>query len=74
MLDMVKHSVQLFFQGKLFQDNAKVLRLIALGAGGTATLTLLLALLGLPVWLVAIIAGAAGGAAQPWLFHDLKYR
>ncbi len=74
MLQMAAQSMQLFVQGKLFQDNAKVLRQIGVGAGATALLTLVLALAGLPVWLVAILAGGLGGALQPYLFRDLKYR
>ncbi|MEZ5934065.1 MAG: hypothetical protein R3F54_19440 [Alphaproteobacteria bacterium] len=74
MLDMAKHSIQLFVQGKLFQNNGEVMQKVAIGAGGTAVLTLVLALIGLPVWLAAIVAGALGGAVQPYLFKDLKYR
>jgi hypothetical protein len=74
MIDMAKHSIQLFFQGRLFQDNAKAMRQIAGGAGGTALLTALLALAGMPVWLVALVAGALGGAVMPYLFKHLKYR
>lgn len=74
MLDMARSSMQLFLQGKLFQDNTQVMRKVGMGAGATALLTLLLGLAGMPIWLLAIVAGALGGAVQPYLFKDLKYR
>jgi hypothetical protein len=74
MLDMAKNSIQLFFQGRLFQDRGQVMRQVALGAGGTAVMAMVLLALGLPIWLAAIVAGALGGAIQPYLFKNLKYR
>jgi hypothetical protein len=74
MLDMAKNSIQLFFQGRLFQDRGQVMRQVALGAGGTAVMAMVLLALGLPTWLAAIIAGALGGGVQPYLFKNLKYR
>lgn len=73
MFEMVKSSATLFFQGKLFQDQAMAVRQLAIGAGGTAILFLILAKL-TNFALAGAIAGFIGGAAQPALFKDLKYR
>lgn len=73
MLDMVKSSIILFFQGKLFRDPNEVMRQIAIGVAITTVIFLLLAkFTGLLV--AAVIAGFIGGAVQPFLFKDLKYR
>jgi drug/metabolite transporter (DMT)-like permease len=74
MWDMVKHSMVLFFQGKLFKNNASVFQKLAVGVAVTAVVLVVLALLGLPLALAAALAGAAGGALQPYLFKDLKYQ
>lgn len=74
MWDMVKHSMVLFFQGKLFNNNASVFQKLAVGVAVTAVVLVVLALLGLPLALAAALAGAAGGALQPYLFKDLKYQ
>ncbi len=74
MFDMAKSSIILFFQGKLFSDPASAVRQIAIGAGLTALLAVVLAKLGIPLIAVAIIVGLLGGALQPYLFKDLRYR
>lgn len=74
MWEMAKSSITLFFQGKLFADPAQVYRQIAIGVAVTAILLTALALVGAPVWLAALIAGLLGGALQPYLFKDLRYR
>ena len=74
MLDMAKHSIVLFFQGRLFADPPKVYRQMAIGALVTALILCALAKLGLPLVAAAAIAGLLGGAAQPYLFKDLRYR
>lgn len=74
MLEMVKNSIVLFFRGKLFADPAKVYRQTAIGALATAVILIALAELGLPVIAAAVIAGLIGGAAQPYLFKDMRYR
>ena len=74
MFEMAKSSITLFLQGKLFSDPAKVMRQIAIGAGLTALISLVLAKLGVPIVAVAAIAGLLGGAVQPYLFKDLRYR
>jgi hypothetical protein len=74
MWSMAMSSMTLFFQGKLFAEPTKAYRQIAIGAAVTAIVLIVLGLLGAPVWLAAIVAGLAGGAIQPYLFKDLKYR
>ncbi len=73
MFEMVKNSATLFFQGKLFQKPEEVYRQLAIGIGITLVVFLVLVnLTGMP--LAAVIAGFIGGAIQPYLFKDLKFR
>ncbi len=74
MWEMAKHSILLFFQGKLFQDYGMVFQKLGMGILLTVVLFLVLALIGAPLWLAAAAAGFAGGLVQPYLFRDLKYR
>ena len=69
-----KSSIVLFLQGKLFAEPAKVYRQTAIGAALTAALLVVLAVAGLPVAGAAAVAGIVGGALQPYLFKDLRYR
>ncbi len=73
MIDMVLNSIQLFFRGKLFQDQAKVFQDIAIGAGVTVAVFVGAAFAGLPVWVAGAVGGLVGGVLQPWLFRNLKY-
>ena len=76
MLDMAKSSIILFFKGKLFQNPAEVWRQLAIGDRADAR--------GLPRRerscsvlarrFAGAIAGFIGGAAQPALFRNLKFR
>jgi hypothetical protein len=74
MWEMAKSSITLFFQGKLFADPAQVYRQMAIGTAVTAVLLVIVAIAGAPVWLAALVAGLLGGALQPYLFKDLRYR
>ena len=73
MWSMFLNSAQLFLKGKLFRDQNEVFRKGALGVLIGIILLILAAKLGAPVWLAAIISGLVSGAAQPYLFKDLKY-
>lgn len=75
MLDMVRNSIGLFLRGKLFADPNKAYLQLAIGILVTA-LSFLAALrfAGLPHWAAAAVAGFVGGALQPYLFRDLRYR
>jgi hypothetical protein len=73
MFEMVKTSAILFFQGKLFQNQNEVYRQLAIGIGITLVVFLIVAKLAcLP--LAGLFAGFVGGAIQPYLFKDLKFR
>ncbi|MDX8533115.1 hypothetical protein RFM41_14895 [Mesorhizobium sp. VK25A] len=74
MWEMAKSSILLFLKGKLFAEPSKVYRQTAIGALVTAALLLILAKLGFPVSAAAAVAGLVGGALQPYLFKDLRYR
>ena len=74
MLEMARSSIVLFFRGKLFADPGMVYRQTAIGALATAVILIVLTRLGLPVIAAAAIAGLIGGAVQPFLFKDLRYR
>lgn len=74
MWAMATSSMILFFKGKLFAEPSKVYRQLAIGVGVTALLLIALAKLGAPLWAAAIVAGLTGGALQPYLFKDLRYR
>jgi hypothetical protein len=67
------HSAQLFLKGKLFRDMNQVIRHGMIGVLLGATVLIVLAKFFLPLWLAAIVAGIVCGAAQPYLFKDLKY-
>jgi hypothetical protein len=74
MWEMAITSIGLFLRGKLFANPAQVYRQIATGVLVTAAVLVALAEIGVPVWLAALIAGFGGGALQPYLFKDLRYR
>ena len=74
MLDMVRSSVVLFFQGKLFHETGKVVRLGAICAGLSALIIVVLAQFCVPCIAAAAVGCFAGGALQPYLFKNLRYR
>lgn len=74
MFHMFWNSVSLFFKGKLFQDFNKVMMLAGLGMAICAILLIVLAKVGLPIWLSVVITSLIAGGLQPRLFRDLKYR
>ena len=74
MWAMVQSSITPFFRGKLFADPAMVVRQLAIGIAVPAAALAGLAALGAPLWLAALAAGLIGGALQPYLFKDLRYR
>jgi hypothetical protein len=73
MFEMVKTSAMLFFRGKLFKNPNEVMRQLAIGFALTLVIFLILVkFTGLLI--AAVVAGFVGGAVQPYLFKDLKYR
>ncbi len=73
MWQMTQNSIVLFFRGKLFADPGKVIRQLLIGIVVTAVLLIVLAKIGAPLWLAALVAALLGGGLQPYLFKDLKY-
>jgi hypothetical protein len=73
MWQMTQNSIALFFRGKLFVDPGKVIRQLLIGIVVTAVLLIVLAKIGAPLWLAALIAALLGGGLQPYLLKDLKY-
>jgi hypothetical protein len=73
MWQMTQNSIALFFRGKLFADPGKVVRQLLIGIFVTAALLVILAKVGAPLWLAALVAALLGGGMQPYLFKDLKY-
>lgn len=75
MIDMVRNSIGLFLRGRLFAEPGKAYAQLALGVMFTV-LCFIAALRfgGLPHWAAAVIAGFLGGALQPYLFRNLRYR
>ena len=74
MWSMATSSMNLFFRGKLFADPAKAYLQLALGIVATVILMVAAWGLGAPLWAAALFAGLLGGALQPYLFKDLRYR
>jgi hypothetical protein len=74
MWAMAQSSMTLFFKGKLFADPGKVYGQLAVGVLVTVVLLVVLTKLGAPIWAAALLAGLVGGAIQPYLFRNLKYR
>ena len=65
MFEMVRSSMTLFFQGRLFAEPGKVYRQTAIGAVATAVILVVIGKLGLSLAVAAAAAGFIGGALQP---------
>ncbi len=75
MLEMAMSSIGLFFRGKLFAEPSKAMTQLLIGVIVAAAIFLIAAkIAGVHLWLAALIAGFTGGALQPYLFKDLRYR
>ena len=72
MIGTAIDSAKLLVSGKLFRDNGKALRQLAVGAGAGAVVVVVVGLFA-PMWLAAVLGGAVSGFLQPILFKDLKY-
>ena len=72
MLDMFMSSTRLFLQGRLFRDNTAVFKQWLIGFALTLAVLVVVAWLTSPL-IGVIVASLVGGAAQPYLFKDLKY-
>lgn len=74
MWEMVKNSMVLFFSGKLFAEPSKAFAQLSKGVVVTAIVFLAAAVSGVPIYAAAALSGLIGGALQPYLFKDLRYR
>ncbi|MFA5951152.1 MAG: hypothetical protein WC807_12795 [Hyphomicrobium sp.] len=75
MFDMVKTSACLFLTGKLFAEPAKAYTQLAFGILFTVLCYFAALRFGeLPHVAASAIAGFLGGALQPYLFRNLRYR
>jgi hypothetical protein len=72
MFGMAMNSAKMFFAGKLFKDNRKVLQQLAIGAGVGAVVGIVFGQVA-PLWIAALAAGLAAGFAQPVLLKHVKY-
>ena len=74
MWAMAQNSIALFFRGKLFAEPRKAFLMIFVGVLVTASLLVMIAKLGAPLWMAAPVAAFVGGGLQPYLFRNLRYR
>lgn len=74
MFEMALSSMSAFLRGRLFANNQKAFGQIAIGVAASALLFLAALKLGVALWGAGALAGFAGGALQPFLFKNLKYR
>jgi Na+-transporting NADH:ubiquinone oxidoreductase subunit NqrB len=74
MWAMAQSSISLFLRGRLFAEPSKAYRQIVIGVLVTALLLVAIVVAGAPVWVASIVASAIGGALQPDLFRNLRYR
>ncbi|MEO7500754.1 MAG: hypothetical protein ABIX11_14310 [Casimicrobiaceae bacterium] len=73
MWDMFVNSFKLFFKGKLFRDSGQVLKKWLIGFAVALVAVVVLARVGVPLWLAVLVSALGAGALQPYLFRDLKY-
>lgn len=73
MWAMFSNSLMLFLKGKLFRDPLEVLKKWLIGLCVALVAVVVLAKIGLPLWLAVVIAALGTGALQPYLFKNLKY-
>jgi hypothetical protein len=73
MWDMFTNSMKLFVKGKLFRDSRAVLRQWVIGFAASLVALVVLAKIGLPLWLCVAAVALGVGALQPLLFKNLKY-
>lgn len=74
MFDLMTNWLDLFRRDRLLADKSQFYRGLAIGVAVTAALFVVITLLSGNLWIGAAIAGLAGGALQPYLFRNLRYR
>jgi len=73
VLELMRDTVKIALENKIFQNQWVAYRQIGFGAGGTAVVLVGLSTTPLPLWLCAAVAGGLGGFAMPYLFKDIKF-
>ncbi|HEY9732515.1 MAG TPA: hypothetical protein V6C89_11425 [Drouetiella sp.] len=73
MWDAFSNAFGLFIRGKLFRDFNQVVKQTLIGVAVAGVLMVILAKIGLPLFVVVPLVSIVAGALQPWLFKDLKY-
>ena len=73
MWDMFLNSLKLFVKGKLFREPGQVARQWLIGFVVALVVFVALVKLGVALWLAVVVVASGAGAAQPWLFRNLKY-
>jgi len=73
MWTMFSNSLQLFFKGKLFREPGAAFRQWLIGFVVALVALVVLAKIGVPLWLSVVVAALATGVLQPFLFKNLKY-
>lgn len=67
------NTLKLLLKGKLFREPREVMKKWLLGFALAALAMIVLAMLGVPLWLTVVIVAVGVGALQPYLFRHLKY-
>ena len=73
MWEMLSNYLQLFVKGKLFRDPAAVFRQWLIGFAVSLAAFVILAKLGVALWIAVTVVALGAGALQPYLFKNLKY-
>ncbi|MBL4762869.1 MAG: hypothetical protein JKY93_09230 [Gammaproteobacteria bacterium] len=73
MIGMFKHSIILFYKGRLFQDLSHVIKQACIGIFISAAIVIGLIKMGLALWIAVVTASLVSGALQPYFFKDLKF-
>lgn len=70
---MLIEGTKLFFKGKLFRDNAKVIRQLIIGVViGVASMVIANKVFEINFLIACVIGGVVCGTLQPLLFKNLK--
>jgi hypothetical protein len=73
MWDMFSNSLRLFVKGKLFREPGAVFRQWSIGFVASLVAIVILAKIGVPLWIAVVVVALGAGLAQPYLFKNLKY-
>ena len=73
MFQLFASSVQLFLRGRLFRDGRQVFSQWLKGFAITLAVMVIAGLMFMP-WVGVILGSLIGGALQPYLFKDLKFK